>query len=40
MEHQYDGNTNGHRKTGTETGGVGNKRTRGANPNNSIVETG
>ena len=44
MEHESDGNTNcalgSHLRIGTGTGGLGNKRTSGDYPNNSIVEFG
>ena len=47
MEHESDSNTNcnwqaqySHQRIGTGTGRLGNKRTSGDYPNNSIVESG
>ena len=45
MEHESDGDTNSkwharynYHRIGTGTGGLGNKRTSGDHPNNSIIE--
>ena len=47
MEHESDGDTNcnwgswyGHQRIGTETGGLGNKKTSGNHLNYSIVQIG
>ena len=47
IEHESDGGTNcnwcvqnSHQEIGTETGGPGDKRTRGEHPNYSIIEIG
>ena len=47
MLYESDGDTNckwraqyNHKSIGTETGGLGNKRSSGDHPNNSIVEIG
>ena len=45
MEHEIENNTNcnwhtrySHQRTGTRTGGLGNKRTNENHPNNNIVK--